>query len=131
MNSVALVCIILGSLIVVSRGLIVVAPATTLRWFTAMIETEARVRTLGFCVLLLPVLMIWAGSTEDTALALVLLIFGLFFLFVAIPLLLFFPRSFMDIASAFLPTSLMTWRLLGLMGVLFGLVLIYFGWGAL
>ena len=131
MNTVALVYIILGSLIAFSRGLIVVAPATTLRWFTAMIETEGRVRTLGLCVLLLPVLMIWAGSTEDTALALVLLIFGLFLLFVAIPLLLFFPRSFMDLASAFLPTSLMTWRLLGLMGALFGLLLIYIGWGAL
>ena len=131
MNSAALVLVILGSLIAVSRGLIVVAPATTMRWFTALIETEARVRTLGLCVLPLPALMIWAGSTEDTALALVLLIFGLFFLFVTIPLLLFFPRTFIDLARAFLPASLMTWRLLGLMGALFGLVLIYIGWSAL
>ena len=79
MSSVAIVCIVFGSFIVISRGLIVVAPATTLRWVKDMISTETRVQTLGLYVLVLPALMIWAGASEDTLLANVLLIFGLFF----------------------------------------------------
>ena len=131
MSSVGIICLVLGSLIVITRGFIVVAPATTLRWFKEMISTEVRVRTLGLFALAMPALLIWAGVSEDTVLAQVLLIFGLFFLLVIIPWLLFFPRSYMELVGALIPSDLMAWRLLGLMGVVVGLVLIYFGWGAL
>ncbi len=131
MSSVGIVCIILGSLIVISRGLVVVSPAATLRWFKDMIRTETRIRTLGVFALTLPALMIWAGASEDTVLAQVLLIFGLFFLLFAIPWLVFFPRSYMELTSSLLPSNLMGWRLLGLLGAIVGLVLVYFGWGAL
>ena len=131
MSSVGIVCIVLGSFIVISRGLIAVSPAATLRWFKDMIKTETRVRTLGLFALTLPALMIWAGASEDTVLAQVLLIFGLFFLLFAIPWLVFFPRSYMELTSSLLPSNLMGWRLLGLLGAIVGLVLVYFGWGAL
>lgn len=131
MSSVGIVCIVLGFLIVISRGLIVLAPAVTLRWFKHMIGTETRVRTFGISALALPALLIWAGASEDTLLANVLLIFGLFILLITIPWLVFFPRSFMDFTRALLPSNLMAWRLLGLSGAMVGLVLIYFGWGAL
>ena len=131
MSSVGIVCIVLGSFIVISRGLIAVSPAATLRWFKDMIKTETRVRTLGLFALTLPALMIWAGASEDTVLAQVLLIFGLFFLLFAIPWLVFFPRSYMELTSSLLPSNLMGWRLLGLLGAIVGLVLVYFGWDAL
>ena len=131
MSSVGIVCIVLGSLIVISRGLVVVSPAATLRWFKDMIRTETRVRTLGVFALTLPALMIWAGASEDTVLAQVLLIFGLFLLLFAIPWLVFFPRSYMELTSSLLPSNLMGWRLLGLLGAIVGLVLVYFGWRAL
>ncbi len=131
MSSVGIVCIVLGSLIVISRGLVVVSPAATLRWFKDMIRTETRVRTLGVFALTLPALMIWAGASEDTVLAQVLLIFGLFFLLFAIPWLVFFPRSYIEFTSSLLPSNLMGWRLLGLLGAIVGLVLVYFGWRAL
>ena len=115
----------------ISRGLIMLAPATTQRWVKDMISTETRVRALGLYALVLPALMIWAGASEDTVLAGVLLIFGLFFLLVTIPWLVFFPRSYMEIANFFLPSNLMGWRVLGLLGAIVGLVLVYFGWGAL
>ena len=131
MSTAGIVCIVFGALIVITRGLIVVAPATTLRWVKDLISTETRVRTIGLSALVLPALMIWAGASEDTVLAGVLLIFGLFFLLVTIPWLVFFPRSYMEIANFFLPSNLMGWRVLGLLGAIVGLVLVYFGWGAL
>jgi hypothetical protein len=131
MSSVGIVCIIFGFLIVISRGLIVVAPATTLRWVKNMISTEIRVRTLGLYALVLPALMIWAGASEDTILANVLLIFGLFYLLIAIPWLVFFPRSYMEFTNSLLPSNLMGWRVLGLLGVVVGLVLVHFGLDAL
>jgi len=131
MSSVGIVYIVFGSFIVISRGLIVVAPATTLRWVKDMIRTETRVRTLGLYALVLSALMIWAGASEDNVLAGVLLIFGLFFLLIAIPWLVFFPRSYMEFANSFLPSNLMRWRVLGLLGAIVGLVLVHFGLGAL
>lgn len=92
---------------------------------------ETRVRVLGLCTLAIPALLIWAGASEDTGLAHVLLIFGVFFLLVIIPWLVFFPRSFIEITSSLLPSDLMVWRLLGLLGVIVGLVLVYIGWGAI
>ena len=65
------------------------------------------------------------------AMALPLRIFGLFFLLFAIPWLVFFPRSYMELTSSLLPSNLMGWRLLGLLGAIVGLVLVYFGWDAL
>lgn len=93
------------------------APATTLRWFKDLIRTEARARVFGLWLLAIPALLIWAGYYEDTVLAQVLLIFGLFLLFVIIPWLVILPQTFMNLVPAILPTDLFTWRLLGLMGL--------------
>ena len=131
MSSAGIVCIVFGSFIVIYCGLMVVAPTTTLRWNKDMISTETRVRTLGLYALVLPALMIWAGASEDTVLANVLLIFGLFYLLFAIPWLVFFPRSYMEFANSFLPSNLMVWRVLGLLGAIVGLVLVRFGLSAL
>ena len=131
MSSVGIVCIVLGSIIVITRAMIVVAPRATLQWVNELIANEARIRTLGIYSLFLPALLIWAGTSEDTTLAGVLLIFGLFFLLVAIPWLVFFPRTYMEFTRSILPSNLMTWRLLGLLGVIVGLVLVNFGLDAL
>ncbi len=131
MNSVGMVCILIGSIIVLSRAMIVVAPVASLRWFNELIAKEARVRMMGICSLFMPALLIWAGTSEDTTLAGVLLIFGLFFLIVAIPWLVFFPRSYIEFSRSLLPTNLLAWRLLGVLGVIVGLVLVNIGMDAL
>jgi hypothetical protein len=131
MSSAGIVCIIFGFLIVIYCGLIVVAPAITLRWNKDMISTETRVRTLGLYALVLPALLIWAGASEDSGLANVLLIIGLFYLLVAIPWLVFFPRSYMEFANPLLPSNLMVWRVLGLLSAIVGLVLVRIGLSAL
>ncbi len=131
MSSVGIVCIVFGFFIVISRSLVVVAPATTLRWVKDMISTETRVRTLGLYALVLPALMIWAGASEDTVLAYVLLVFGLLFLLLPIPWLVFFPRSYMEFTNSLLPSNLMGWRVLGLVGVIIGVAIFMIGMRAL
>lgn len=134
MSVVGIVSLAFGLLIVVSRGLLVLFPAATLRWVEDRIDTESRTRSFGLYTLPVPGLMIWAGASEDSGLAGVLLIFGLFIL-AGIPWLVFFPRSYMEFCGAFVPpnasSNLMGWRMLGLLGVVFGTVFIYFGWLAL
>ena len=74
--------------------------------------------------------MVWAGTTEDSLLAVVLRLWGLPG-FVILPLLLLFPSGFRTFASAFLPAaeegSLPGWRLVGILNVVVGFLLIYFG----
>ena len=135
MRSIGVVSIALGLLIVVSRGFLVLFPAATLRWFEEKVLTASRTRLFGLCLLPLAALMIWVGAEQDSGLAAVLFIFGLFIIIVAVPWLVFFPRTFMDVCSAFLPpdpgSNLMGWRAAGLFGVVIGAALIYFGWLAL
>ena len=134
MSAVGIVTIALGLLIAVSRGSLVVFPAATLRWFEERIKTETRTRLIGIYALPVPGLMIWAGASEDSGLAGVLLILGLFML-VASAWLVLLPRSYMEFCGAFLPpepgSNLRRWRMIGLLGVAFGAVFIYFGWLAL
>lgn len=134
-SSVGIVSIVLGLSIAISRAFLVVAPAATLRWFAERISTEARTRAFGASMLILPAAMIWAGASEDSGLAGVLLIFGLFILFAIVGWLWAFPRSYMEFCGAFLPhdenSSMVGWRVLGLLGVAIGLVFIYYGWLAL
>ena len=103
MSAAGVVTIILGLLVVISRTFLVLFPAATLRWTEdRFLQTESRTRIYGISVLPIPGLMIWAGASEDSDLAALLLIFGLFML-TALSWLVFFPRSFMDFCEIFLP----------------------------
>ena len=131
MNAVALVSISLGLLIGISRGFLTLFPATTLRWFEKRVLTESRTRLYGILLLPLPALMIWAGAAQDSALAGVLLVFGFFILIVAVPWLVFSPRTYIEFCSAFLPadpdSSFIGWRVVGSFGMAIGAAFIYFG----
>jgi len=135
MSAVGIVSIAVGLLIMVSRGLLVLAPAATLRWFGGIIQSEANTRIFGTCVLLVAAPMIWAGASEPSGLATVLFIFGVFIVVVSLPALVFFPRAYMAIADGFLPadsdTGLFAWRMLGLAGVVIGAALFMAGLHAL
>ena len=135
MSAVAIVSIALGLLIMVSRGLLVVAPAATLRWFGGIIRSEARTRIFGACVSVIAAPMIWAGTSETSGLATVLLVFGVFVVVVSLPALVFFPRAYMSFAEGFLPADsnngLFGWRMLGLVGLVIGAALFMAGVHAL
>ena len=131
MNRVAVVSIALGLIVVCSRGALLVAPAATLGWFEALIVTDGRIRALGAFVLTLGATMAWAGSSEYTGLATILRLGGWAIVAFSTPTLVLFPTAYRAIAESVLPSSsdsdLAGWRLLGLIGVILGGLLIYFG----
>jgi hypothetical protein len=131
MSPVGIVGIVLGLLVVVVRGSLLVAPEPTLRWFKGLVATNGRLRLLGGFTLTLGAAMVWAGSPEDSILAGFLTIFGWGVVGMSALLLLLFPGVYRAIATPFFPSdapeSLFLWRFGGLMGVIVGALLIYFG----
>ena len=130
-NAVGLVSIVLGVLVVCGRGFLVVAPGATLRWFQRLISSDGRMRTAGAFLVPLGAVMVWAGNSEDSGLAGVLLFVGLAFVAGTTLLLVLFPGAYRALAREFLPSDpsgrLVGWRIRGLVGVAVGVLLIYFG----
>ncbi len=135
MSTAGMVAMFLGVLIVCSRGPLLLIPATTLRWFSEAIKIEGRTRGFGAIVVLIAVPMLWSGMSENTGLASVLFIMGIFLLVVAIPALVLFPNVYMSLANSFIPEdlsgNLFGWRILGLVGVIIGFAIFMFGMSAL
>ncbi len=131
MSAVGIVTILLGVLVAGGRGLLLVAPAPTLRWFQETIASNARLRTFGAFMVILGAAMAWAGTSEDSGLATFLTIFGWAIVGVSALLLVLFPGVYRAIANPFLPSDsgggLFLWRFAGLMGMAVGVLIIYFG----
>lgn len=125
----------LGILIICSRAPLLLFPALGLRWFREAIKTEGRTRLLGAIVVLIALPMIWSGVSESTGLSAALSIFGVFFIVVAIPALVLFPKTYMNIAEWILPggssNNLWAWRIVGLIGVIIGIAVLRIGLTAL
>ena len=130
-NEVAIVSILLGGVLVCSRGCLLVAPAATLRWFEGIVATNARTRAFGAVVLALGGTMAWAGNSESSGLAAFLLVCGWVIVGIGLVALVLFPGIYRAIAEGMLPASrtggLAAWRALGLLGVVAGGFFIYFG----
>jgi hypothetical protein len=133
MSEVGIVSIVLGVVVVCSRGALVLAPAATLRWFAGVISTNRRIRILGVVTLALGGTMVWAGASEHSGLATILSVAGWGVVGLSALALLLFPGAYRAIAEALLPleaavdADLGAWRSLGLLGVIMGGLLIYFG----
>jgi hypothetical protein len=130
-SEVGVVSIVLGVVVVCSRGALLVAPAATLRWFERLIGTNGGTRALGAFALALGALMAWAGASEHSGLATFLWVGGWVVVGISTLALGLFPVAYRAIAEALLPTDsdpdLTAWRILGLAGALAGGLLIYFG----
>ena len=131
MSAVGIVSIVAGVVAVCGRGLSLVAPAATLRWLKGTTRTNGRIRTLGACALILGASMVWAGASEDSGLATILLVGGWVVVGISTPALVVFPGVFRAIADAILPSDARPtptwWRVRSLAGVAAGALLIYFG----
>ncbi len=131
MNAVGIVSIVLGVLVVFGRGFLALAPGATLRWFQRLISSDGRMRTAGTFFVALGAVLVWAGSSEDSALAGVLSVVGWAFVAGSTLLLVLFPGAYRALASEFLPSDpsgrLVGWRVRGLVGVTVGVLFIYFG----
>ena len=131
MNAVGIVSIALGVLVACARLPLALAPAATLRWFKRLIETNRNLRIFGAALVVLGATLVWAGSTADTTLASVLEFFGWLIIAISTFLLVIFPAAYRAFAIGLLPPddeeNLRGWRLIGILGTIAGLVLIYFG----
>ena len=135
MSMSGIVTVFLGLMIICSRGPLIFVPATALRWFRAAIKTKNRTRVLGAIVVLIALPMIWSGMSEESELAVILFIFGVIFLFIAIPGLLLFPHIYMSVAETFVAedpdSNLFGWRMIGLVAVIIGSYIVWVGKNAL
>ncbi len=125
MSTAGIVTMFLGAFIVCTRSTLIFAPAASLRWFGEAIKTKTRTRVFGAVVVLITVPMMWAGMLENSTLANVLFILGVFIFVVSILALVLFPSAYMSVAGSFLPSdassNLFGWRLLGLVSVIIGI----------
>ncbi len=131
MNTVGIVTIAFGVSILCGRGLMLVAPVLTLRWFKETVVNNGRIRTFGSFLVTLGAAMAWAGASEDSGLATFLTVFGWGLLGLSALVLVLFPGIYRAMANAFLPSDtsgrLFLWRVRGLAGTLVGVLVIYFG----
>jgi hypothetical protein len=131
MSTAGMVTMFLGVFIICTRAPLVLIPATALRWLGEAIKTERRTRVYGAIAALIAVPMIWAGTTENTELASVLFIFGVFFLVVSVSGLVLFPNVYMSLANSFIPEdlsgNLIGWRIFGIASVLIGCAIFMIG----
>ena len=135
MSTAGIVTMFLGAFIVCIRGPLLLAPAATLRWFGEAIKTKSRTRVLGAFVVLITVPMMWSGVLENSGLANVLFILGVFIFVVSNLTLVLFPSAYMSITGSFLPSdsgsNLFGSRIVGLVSVIIGIGIFRVGMVAL
>ena len=131
MDSLAVICIVVGTLTIVVRGPLLVAPRATLRFYERLIfSTNARFRVFGVVFATLAMALLFSDFGEGV-LAGLLHTFGWFMATVAL-LFLVLPnvfRRFFQTIFGYIEKSVdeRIMRIVGFVGVVFGLALIYVG----
>ena len=131
MDSLSIMCIVLGTLTIVSRGPLIFAPSATLRFYDRwMFSTNARFRVFGVVFATLAMALLFSDFGEGV-LAGLLHTFGWFMATVAL-LFLVLPnvfRRFFQTIFGYIEKSVdeRIMRIVGLLSVVFGLALIYVG----
>jgi len=129
-NSLSILYILIGSLVVAARAPMVIAPRATLRWYDGLISTDSRVRWIGvgFAPLALAMVVLPGGGSRSADVMIALgCAFG-----VATAWLLLAPATYRRIAHGvvgFLESSVdqMILRLAGLLAVVVGVWMISLG----
>ncbi len=128
MSELAIVTTAVGVLIVLARGPLIVAPQATLGIYRKLLETHARIRIIGACVVALGVAMAVSAQDVDRTAAEVIFAISVTIALGAL-LLLVYPSAYKRLADTVLaavedPTTL---RAIGVLGVGIGASLIYLG----
>jgi uncharacterized protein YjeT (DUF2065 family) len=129
MNIIAIVSIVLGTVIIVTRAPLIVAPQETVGFYRKVLEKPIRVRAIGLAFTALALVILRATADEPGTLATILYAFSWFILAGSFVVLILFPnvaKSLVDrVLGALNNTQL---RVSGVVAVAFGIFLIY--WGA-
>ena len=129
MDALAITCIVVGILIIVMRAPLIFAPSATLRFYDRwMFSTNARFRVFGVVFATLAMALLFSDFGEEV-LAGLLHTFGWFMATVAL-LFLVLPnvfRRFFQTIFGYIEKSVdeRIMRVVGFLGVVFGLALIY------
>jgi hypothetical protein len=131
MSRVGIVTIALGFLALGVRGVLLVTPAAALAWFKNAISTTGRVRVFGLVLSVLGLAMIWGGASDDSLLAYLLSLGGWASTVFSVLALVLFPGVYQSMANTLVPADLSEdltmWRIGGVLGVMAGVAIIYFG----
>ena len=131
MDSLSIICIAVGILVIVRRGPLIFAPSATLRFYDRWIlSTNARFRAFGVVIATLAMALLFSDFGKGV-LAGLLHTFGWFMATVAL-LFLLLPnvlRRFIQTIFGYIEKSVDDGivRIVGFVGVVFGLALIYVG----
>ena len=129
-NPVAFLCVVMGMLIVVSRGPMMFAPKASLRFFRQLVSTDVRVRILGLVMAPLSLALGFLPLGEEGAAALLRSLGWLFIL--ATSWLLIAPGMYRAMVNGFVDffessVDSIVVRMIGFFAVLVGGWLIHFG----
>ena len=130
MDSLSIICVVVGVLAILKRGPLIFAPNATLRFYDRLVLSPARVRAAGVVIATLAMALLFSDFGEGV-LAGLLHTCGWFMATVAL-LFLVLPnvlRRFIQTIFGYIEESVDNWivRIVGLLSVVFGLALIYVG----
>ena len=130
MSTLALVSILLGIIIIVTRGPLMFAPTITKRFYQALIESNLKMRITGVFTALLSIAMIISARGSDQNAAFIILIVGWAMAILAVFAIFFtsFSQSFLDTFIDLLDSmdNIMK-RITGVFYTLLGAFFIYLG----
>ncbi len=131
MSALGIACIVLGILVILSRGPPIFAPEATLRVYRNLIATNARLRVVGFVLAALGAALVRSGWGVDGLATQALSVLGWLLCFAGLAALLFpgpwrrVGDSVLSSASESVDTALL--RVLGVIAVAVGAAVVYLG----
>jgi uncharacterized protein YjeT (DUF2065 family) len=129
MSKLALVSIIFGTIIILTRGPIIFAPEAARKFILESIfSSNTRIRIIGIFVVVLGMIMINVAQGYDLNAALIIKYLGWYLLIVAFPILLVFTSIYKDIVINIMGNmDVLILRIIGIFGVGLGALFIYLG----
>ncbi len=120
--------VLLGVLIIVSRGSLAIWPVTTRNVYQRLLKTNLRVRVFGLTILPLPVAMVLVNQGNPRDAAVILTGLGYIFIFVVIVFFLIIPGIYRLVTEAVLDAmDTVMLRGAGAISTAIGILLIYAG----
>jgi len=130
MDSLSIICIVVGALAILKRGPLIFAPNATLRFYDRFVLSTARIRAAGVVIATLAMALLFSDFGQGVLVGL-LHIFGwlmttVALLFLVLPNVL---RRILQTIFGYIEKSVDDWilRIVGFLAVVFGLALIYVG----
>jgi len=127
MDTLALMCFVLGAVAIAVRGPLIIWPEAVLNLFRRIIEHDFRLRLMGLALAGIGAGLAAAAYGEPTIAAKALLWLGVFLAAISILLLVIFPKTYRAIAIFYMEMDSSVHRFTGVLGVIYGAFMIWLG----